>query len=308
MAMRLYRAVRRRGLAVLPEYADLVLDNGAMLRDQVLDGIARAVLVDVQNVADFERSGHAPLLREMTGLVSPWPDAWIEFTSPDGCDLAALVLSDHITKDRANTLRASLSQGGYRTPEGVPVEFLLPEGGFVETTHLILTLPGQGDMPLLAGWAYAFCDEEGNPGLAGDGRYRLLAKAPHVAIDILRYVSRVTSLAFGLANCRNVALVEGEDASPSRQARRYAERTGEPPPPRFYTLRIGPLSSARSAGPSSGSHRDLPLHIVRGHFSRYTEERPLFGKYSGLFWVPAHVRGSADVGVIGKDYQVEVAG
>ena len=50
--------------------------------------------------------------------------------------------------------------------------------------------------------------------------------------------------------------------------------------------------------------KDLPLHVVRGHFRKYTEERPLFGRYSGTFWVPAHAKGSKEHGEIAHEYEV----
>jgi hypothetical protein len=62
--------------------------------------------------------------------------------------------------------------------------------------------------------------------------------------------------------------------------------------------------------PSTGANRtdDHPkkaLHIARGHFAHYTEDRPLFGKYTGTFWRPAHVRGSADFGTVKSTYKVK---
>lgn len=46
------------------------------------------------------------------------------------------------------------------------------------------------------------------------------------------------------------------------------------------------------------------LHIVRGHFSTYTEKAPLFGRQVGRFWVPAHVRGDISSGIITSEYMV----
>jgi hypothetical protein len=43
------------------------------------------------------------------------------------------------------------------------------------------------------------------------------------------------------------------------------------------------------------------LHVCRGHFARYTEERPLFGRVAGTFWRPMHLRGSASEGLVLKD-------
>ena len=54
----------------------------------------------------------------------------------------------------------------------------------------------------------------------------------------------------------------------------------------------------------NGNETIMPHHYCRGHFATYTEEKPLFGKYSGKFWIPAHVRGSVKNGAVVKDYCV----
>jgi len=38
------------------------------------------------------------------------------------------------------------------------------------------------------------------------------------------------------------------------------------------------------------------LHHVMGHFAHYGEENPLFGKVTGVFWIPPHYRGNREVG------------
>jgi len=48
----------------------------------------------------------------------------------------------------------------------------------------------------------------------------------------------------------------------------------------------------------------LPYHSVRAHYSTYTPDKPLFGKYVGRFYVPTHFRGEADNGVVTKDYKI----
>jgi hypothetical protein len=58
------------------------------------------------------------------------------------------------------------------------------------------------------------------------------------------------------------------------------------------------------------NHRELNdavsrgLHMVRGHYSTYSEDAPLFGRVTGTFWVPAHVRGTATEGVVSSEYRV----
>ena len=46
------------------------------------------------------------------------------------------------------------------------------------------------------------------------------------------------------------------------------------------------------------------LHLCRGHFKTYTEEAPLFGKYTGTFWWQPSLRGKEENGIIRKDYSV----
>lgn len=47
------------------------------------------------------------------------------------------------------------------------------------------------------------------------------------------------------------------------------------------------------------------LHICRGHFKTYTEERPLFGRYAGTFFFRDHARGAKESGEVKKDYDVK---
>jgi hypothetical protein len=49
------------------------------------------------------------------------------------------------------------------------------------------------------------------------------------------------------------------------------------------------------------------IHLCRGHFKQYTADKPLFGKHTGLYFWPAHVRGRNTNGVVMKDYEVETA-
>lgn len=109
-------------------------------------------------------------------------------------------------------------------------------------------------------------------------------------------------LALSFMHCKNVAQ---EERLPSRQERRECERRGEPVV-KYRTLQIEPMRKVL-ATEGGVAHNGIKkaLHICRGHFSHYSEEKPLFGKYSGQFWIPAHVRGTAEAGKVVKDYAVK---
>lgn len=51
----------------------------------------------------------------------------------------------------------------------------------------------------------------------------------------------------------------------------------------------------------------LREHWCRGHFKTYTDAAPLFGKYTGTYWIPAHIRGNAVIGTVTKDYHVDLS-
>lgn len=69
----------------------------------------------------------------------------------------------------------------------------------------------------------------------------------------------------------------------------------------FRTLKIS-REITRSAKPREpGEYRELPLHLVMGHFKCY-DEKPLFGRITGTFFWHAHTRGDKANGQIVKDY------
>jgi hypothetical protein len=93
-------------------------------------------------------------------------------------------------------------------------------------------------------------------------------------------------------------------------AKAYRKRHPKAPPLATYrVLRIEPVLRA-AGGTGTGTGTSKRLHLVRGHFARYTAERPLLGHRpgphtTGLIWRPPHVRGRAERGVAMKTYEVE---
>ncbi len=159
----------------------------------------------------------------------------------------------------------------------------------------------------LAEWQYLL-DAQGNP----TGKpLRLVVGQDGDRDDVERVVQDVDPLTFAplltlsFLHCKNVELVE--HVPPAKLARAHARRKGREPA-RYYTLQIDPMRKVlKDEGGAEHHGLKRALHICRGHFATYTEERPLFGKRAGTFWIPAHVRGSADAGLVGKEYRVLAA-
>lgn len=123
----------------------------------------------------------------------------------------------------------------------------------------------------------------------------------------LSYITVEIMGLFGMASsfmsCKNVQLIENQ---PPRHERRQREREGKMPATKYYTLEIEPMKKIlRTEGKSEEVGLKKALHICRGHFAHYTPDKPLFGKVSGRFWIPAHVRGSKEAGEIKKDYKIK---
>ena len=115
-------------------------------------------------------------------------------------------------------------------------------------------------------------------------------------------------LAICFAHCKGTEI---EEHPPSRQVRRAAERKKEPTFS-FYTIDVRPTARVlreertTASRPPADAEQGIAraLHICRGHFAHYTAEHPLFGKYTGTFYRPMHLRGSVENGVVVKDYLI----
>lgn len=118
-------------------------------------------------------------------------------------------------------------------------------------------------------------------------------------------ISDSMTLAFSalyLLDCRNVTT---ERALPTRQVRRSYERRGLDIPLEYRIIvKVPGKQSQTIAGARRQGEPVMPAHMVRGHFAEYGADKPLFGKYTGRFWIPAHVRGKRGEGeeILAKDY------
>lgn len=109
-------------------------------------------------------------------------------------------------------------------------------------------------------------------------------------------------LGISLMHCRNVKQREFE---PSRAlSKKHRKRTGRDLV-RYHVLEIEPMKQVlQSEGSADSAGLKRALHLCRGHFRTY-EEKPLFGKIRGTFWIPQHLRGDKAEGMVLKDYELD---
>jgi hypothetical protein len=132
--------------------------------------------------------------------------------------------------------------------------------------------------------------------LAPDGRREVIRGVQNLLMPALLTVS--------FLHCKNVAVTDHEPPEPTPRQRRHLEGRQ---PVRYKTLDIFPMKAVlRREGNAEVTGLRRALHICRGHFARYAEGRPLFGRAGlhGQFWIPQHVRGSKEAGEVRKGYRV----
>jgi hypothetical protein len=138
----------------------------------------------------------------------------------------------------------------------------------------------------------------------GEGRFIRAATEKDLAAECLT-PQEFTVAICGLAmfHVRNIGLKEAK--MPRWLARRADRKTGERGPTVYHTLCLRPFGNEAEPSGMRMPTGERPLHLVRGHFARYTKDRPVFGKYAGTFWRPEHEAGNPAVAVVRKTYKLD---
>ena len=149
--------------------------------------------------------------------------------------------------------------------------------------QLVLGWDGGG---VLSGMNVVFRREEGERRFS-DAVANLLSESAVVALS-----------AFALFHCKGVELAP----QPSDSEQMKWHRRTRVPELKAYKLVVRP-SPIRLGESGASGEAGKALHLCRGHFARYTQAAPLFGRHVGQFWIPQHVRGSRALGEVAKTYK-----
>jgi len=319
---------------------------GSMLfGDRVNELAETAQFVDISNVAHwFYEDTEKDLFDirdDFPSIVSPWPLTWMEYRFPrtmrignevrstgaaGGIYIGALLLSiplkdgrDALEQDVAlEFCRIGFAASGKqmpKTPSGLEHDMSdrrealnnmlaadeLPRWMLQAT--IMQEISGRKALPVSLTSLYL--DENGRAFQRGI----IDIAMPMVISGNMTYDTGFAVFAFALSlmHCKNVNL-EDIPVPPKIQAKR--EKRGVPTVT-FKTLVVEPMRQQvrrEAAEDPAGeqNHIKRAMHIARGHFKDYRNGPGLFGKYQGLYWWDMHVRGSAEVGTVVKDYKVKV--
>ena len=302
----------------------------ARLYDRLLSGmpsadVARLAGVPVivgDNVAQYaSKSGlyeDGFRVSDIPNIAPPFARFWVEARTGDPDSVGALIEANEVGDGDLADLhrvasgwgRASGYDGEYRSLLGQGVKWAVNLSLFAAGRY---PWPGKdlGVMQVLT----TFCRADGSqvaPGpmvcqLSGGGwidrRFAALEKAAVDNFARLTMLSRALLLTVSFMHCKNVVRREVQQDAPL--SKKWERKHGRPLV-RYHVLDIDPMRKVlRDEGRSEETGLKKALHICRGHFATYTDEAPLFGRVTGTFWKPQHVRGNLKHGAVVKDYNVK---
>lgn len=252
----------------------------------VLDNIAESEMLQYShpyrfNATASEISTLYPILK------SPYSEAWFEFNIPA-------------------SMKEPSTQNGYLVRQG-PLDRRVARNPVDGITWMAITKFGtfNGQCRIMDGFKIA-CEKTGKivqfemHSLDENGDWEMCSACAEYRFMMLSPVLK----AMCLCMCQNKP--REDDASEEFNPPVKWTSRQRLPRLRYRVLDINGIKSPRSMNPEfipRGSGINS-LHQVRGHFATYLPERPLFGRLSGTFWIPDHIRGDVKNGVVVKDYTV----
>lgn len=299
---------------------------------QALSGIDRRTPVIVADdvaewrvrTADHKKVSDA--WNDMPCMAPPWEQAWIEYPSFSNNERRAIFIRDltPLFSIANPEIRAELEMDG----KGIP-SFLddavndAKANGYGDdqigwVLYLVILIEAERKVHGPVGLLALVLDTAGRP--IGNrwmwtGRPESEDEMRRRGVEPAEWLLAAADGAFwtyALLNMRNVTT---EEVRPPVQ-RRHRKR-GNLPPVRYHVLRLA-LPGGRTTGLDGRSPADSGIHpgvhVVRGHPAHYGDCCPgahppnklLFGKLTGVYWVPAHIRGSADEGEVLTDFEATI--
>lgn len=215
---------------------------------------------------DTKANGTEPILQMLNGYINlPYNPLWLEFN--DEKIKLGVLLTQHKNEDRALLNDYDLFCFAYRNQawEVVPKVASI-HNGVIEN----ITIPSNNSTP------------------GTDDYIICCASLAHIALLLL--------------NCKNVVT---EKISAPTALNKKRMRSNKQPLLDYHILKIAIPASRKSNHGASEALYHNRVHLCRGHFKEYTQDNPLFGKFTGLYWWQPHVRGQNKDGIVIKDYEIQ---
>jgi hypothetical protein len=142
--------------------------------------------------------------------------------------------------------------------------------------------------------------------LAFTGYQNMFGLPPEKIAKDIFHLAKVPLMSLCFLHAKNVTIQKSAPPTP-HQAKAWRKKNK--PFFRYHTITIDQRHTrVVGGGGAHGTHGSPAVHICRGHFKRFTAEKPLLGKHVGVYWWPMMLRGSKEQGVVVKDYAIKPPG
>lgn len=282
-----------------------------VLAPESTEALATVPVIVADNVAEFYYAGtdqeEWEIEKDFPNLAPPFEQFWIEAARP------SRIISEEFGVLKPTNIPSRW--GGYFSSMRNPDRIGDPRWEWTINAVLWSTFKGVREVVGPLGVYGVFVDKGGAPAAIGrpsagyvmlfrhkDGTGQLMGGTEDVFINFIAGLIKPFLLSISFMHCKNVE--RREITQPPALNKKWERKHGRPLV-RYHVLDIDPMKKVlRDEGRSAETGLKKALHICRGHFATYTEDAPLFGRLTGTFWKPQHVRGSATEGVVVKDYNV----
>ncbi len=294
--------------------------------------VTEGAKVAADNVVEYYWTipdGKMETLHELPPCAPPWDQFFIETRRPPnapsqldlpGWGISVCVALDEGEEGAPGNVFTTVSRAmvrGYEATSGEDMGFddrqMTPLGRLRWIISCLLwTFGHDGGMPL-AGFLFPL-DTDGKPMANAEGftpnvfqnfgqSHVMPGGTQDQFSDICCNLVLSLLLSISFMHLKNVVISDLWRSPKERKAVRRITGAG---PVYYRTVVIDPDMDVEIRGkPARSQGGARAMHLVRGHFVTYTEERPL-GKYKavGTFWRGAHFRGDRARGLVKKNYEV----
>jgi len=304
-------------------YEDLLANPE--VSSEIKEALIKATIIRIDNVFQyriehnnkFGEDGFYQTIKEYPVLTTPFETLWLEFTDPKpflystGETLSPLTIGSLITRTKMDNIDRSSIQNLFRFADAhwhiKGLQFTRRTDPISKNTYLQL-LDGRNTSYiefLLNKDGTLYCEGK-NHYFKGGMTDEYKKSVPDINVfnitdprdDDVEYISPVL-MAVSLMNCKNVTI---EDAEPFKGEKKKRNRHNQPRT-KYHVLKIKSMTTRRGTGEYTGG--GIPsMHIRRGHFKQFTDDKPLFGRWAGLYWWEAAVVGKKSKTKVIKDYEV----
>lgn len=306
----LYDRIMTHGIGISAEVSTA---ESRRVSDMIMDTLRGSVVFRIQNVADyFYRNSRRDIDdwrigEDFPNIAPPYPNYFMEYRLRRDClpmlgseiphAIGVLTVASDVSQVTLPVFRAALDQRW-------------------EMQSLVFTQMRRDEVVIPQIAVLSRLDSNGRPiedeqmgGIVGRDYDRYLENRPFTDEEFASFsaFARLFYYPALLANtflhCRGVEIIQ---ETPDQGLSRVYQRRHQRPLVRFHVLNIRPMQEViRREGGLESAGLSRALHIVRGHFADYREGRGLFGRHHALVWMPAHLKGSIQQGIVTKDYDVQ---